>query len=197
MEESSKTWQPRELSNLAEPQTSKCSLAWDCLCYKLLHIYAIFVSICQKSCHVWPSVEHGEKLSSTTTWQHFGCWWWQNTCTSLNNRPIESSFDKAGQTGGKPGFTIKIKISKDMSIMLLLISTRTPPLLSRVNYQQTKPNWAYFTGDIIHDRTRFRGSEYLFGFVIIPWIGSLSEDKSAIWFFFITLGPVPPSGRRT
>ena len=32
----------------------------------------------------------------------------------MNNRPIESSFDKAGQTGGKPGFTIIIKISQDM-----------------------------------------------------------------------------------
>ena len=41
---SSKTWQPRELSNLAEPQTSKCSLAWDCLCYKLLFMLFLYRS---------------------------------------------------------------------------------------------------------------------------------------------------------
>ena len=41
--------------------------------------------------------------------------------------------------------------------------------------------------DIIHDRTRFRGSEYLVWLVITQWIGSPSVDRSAIWFgFFIT-----------
>ena len=34
---------------------------------------------------------------------------------------------------------------------------RTPPLLSKVRYPKTKPNWACF---FIYDRTRFRGSKY-------------------------------------
>ena len=38
-------------------------------------------------------------------------------------------------------------------------------------------------GDIIHDGTRFRGSEYLVWLVITQWIGSPSVDKRAIWFF--------------
>ena len=36
--------------------------------------------------------------------------------------------------------------------------------------------------DIIHDRTRFRGSEYLVWLVITQWIGSPSVDNL---FFFI------------
>ena len=39
-------------------------------------------------------------------------------------------------------------------------------------------------GDIIHIRTRFRGSEYLVWLVITQWIGSTSVDRNAIWFFF-------------
>ena len=59
---------------------------------------------------------------------------------------------------------------------------RTPLPLSRVCYQTTKPNRAYF---YIHDRTRLRGSEYLVWLVITQWIGSPSVDKSAkvVWFF--------------
>ena len=41
-------------------------------------------------------------------------------------------------------------------------------------------------GDIIHDRTRFRGSEYLVWLVITQWIGSPSVERSVICFSFIT-----------
>ena len=46
---------------------------------------------------------------------HFRCQWWLKTCTSLNNRPTGSNCDKAGQTGGRPGFTFIIKISNDIT----------------------------------------------------------------------------------
>ena len=65
--------------------------------------------------------------------------------------------------------------------MFLLNSTMTLPLLSRVRYQKTNQ----IEHDIIHDRTRFRGSEYLVWFVIIQWIGSPSIDKSASLFVFL------------
>ena len=61
---------------------------------------------------------------------------------------------------------------------------KTPLPLSRVRYQTTKPNRAYF---YIHDRTRLRGSEYLVWLVITQWIGSPFVHKGVIWLcFFIT-----------
>ena len=39
-------------------------------------------------------------------------------------------------------------------------------------------------GDIINDRTRFTGPEYLVWLVITQWIGSPSVEKRAIWFGF-------------
>ena len=40
-------------------------------------------------------------------------------------------------------------------------------------------------GDIIHDKTKFRGSEHLVWLVITQWIGSPSVDRNAIWFVFL------------
>ena len=62
---------------------------------------------------------------------------------------------------------------------------RTPPL-SRVHYQ--KPNQIEHVstaGDIIHDRTRFRCSEYMVWLVTIQWIGSPSVEKKVQLFFVL------------
>ena len=55
--------------------------------------------------------------------------------------------------------------------------TRTPPLLSRDSYQKTNQIEHVSTeGDIIHKRSRFKGSDYLVWLVITQWIGSPSVD---------------------
>ena len=84
-------------------------------------------------------------------------------------------------------FTQTSKQHFTISIFVININRiRTPPLLSRVRYQK-KPNQiehVFTEGDIIHDRTRFRGPEYLVWLAILQcqWISSV--DRSAIWFIF-------------
>ena len=49
-------------------------------------------------------------------------------------------------------------------------------------------------GDVIPDRTRFRGSEYLVWLVNTQWIGSTSLDRSAIWLsnLWNSISKLPP-----
>ena len=56
--------------------------------------------------------------------------------------------------------------------------TRTPPLLSRDSYQKTNQIEHVSTeGDIIHDRTRFRGPEYLVWLAILQCNGYLLQTE--------------------
>ena len=62
------------------------------------------------------------------------------------------------------------------------------PLLSRIRYQKTNQIEQVSTeGDITHDRTRFRESEYLVWLVITKWIGQPCVDRSAICFCFFIM----------